>query len=977
VKVSVTTGGVTCQSADATTQTSNVQALPSVSSSTSSLRCGNGTVTLLAVASPNAVIDWYSAPSDGTLLATGSNAYTTSLTATATYYAQARNTTTGCVSASRTAVTATVTAMLATPAITASASTVCVDAALTFWASTVTGGTYLWTASAGTANGSSYTFDTSTAGAVTATVNVTAGENCMSEASPAKAAIVALLPATPEITLVSADTVSQNTNVAFRVTAPVDGATYTWDGAGTASGAGNGTFTVSGAATGTKSVTVYATAPSSGVNCQSAISDAATATVMALPVTNLSAPEIMRVSAATVCQNEDVVFRVDEPAGNATYTWGGTAGTASGAGNGTFTVSGATTGTKSVTVYATVPGIDDVPATSLASPAVAGFVAALPATPMVTWASAATVVCQNTNVAFRVNEPAGNATYTWMGGIAGTVSGPGNCSYTVSGATTGTKAAMAFAQVAYGDVTCQSRTSNRMAIEVMALPATPVVTRVSAATVCQNTNVVFRVTTPVDGAAYTWNGAGTASGPGNCSYTVSGAATGTKSVTVVARVAYGGVTCQSGTSGAVDGFVTALPDTPAITRVSAATVCQNSNVVFRVNERVSGTTYTWSGAAGTASGAGNGTFTVSGATTGTKSVTAFAEVAYTDVTCRSGTSGAATVTVIALLATPTVTSSSRCGRGTVTLLASTPSPGAVIFWYSASSGGTLWEMGNTYTTPSLWVSATYYAEARNTTTGCVSASRTAVTATVNAVPSVTLSSASGSNNQTVYSGTTITPIVYTASNATSISQGGSLPAGVSSSVTNNTVLNIYGMPSAAGTFGYTVTASNSNGCSDATATGTITVNLPPAPASAQTWVYGGLTWSDRIAGPPACDKSDFLISTTEPQCRSYTSGTTTWYYYNWAYVNTNKSTMCPSPWHVPTKADFETLANATTNITLINTWGYSGYANDSSVNGVGTYGYYWSSTEDGNLAYNLLYYSGHLVAGGYYKNGGMQVRCVK
>jgi uncharacterized protein (TIGR02145 family) len=96
-----------------------------------------------------------------------------------------------------------------------------------------------------------------------------------------------------------------------------------------------------------------------------------------------------------------------------------------------------------------------------------------------------------------------------------------------------------------------------MAAVVAALPATPAITRVSAATVCLNTNVVFRVTTPVAGATYTWGGtAGTASGTGSGTLTVSGAATGTKSVTVYARVAYGAEICQSNTSGAVAAVVT-------------------------------------------------------------------------------------------------------------------------------------------------------------------------------------------------------------------------------------------------------------------------------------------------------------------------------------------------------------------------------------------------------------------------------------
>ncbi|HRG57722.1 MAG TPA: PKD domain-containing protein [Bacteroidia bacterium] len=81
---------------------------------------------------------------------------------------------------------------------------------------------------------------------------------------------------------------------------------------------------------------------------------------------------------------------------------------------------------------------------------------------------------------------------------------------------------------------------------------------------------------------------------------------------------------------------------------------------------------------------------------------------------------------------------SRCGTGTVNLSA-TPVAGATIDWYDVASGGSVLAGGtgtNTFTTPSISGTTTYYAESRNTS-GCagVSATRTAVIATVN--PNVT------------------------------------------------------------------------------------------------------------------------------------------------------------------------------------------------------------------------------------------------
>jgi uncharacterized protein (TIGR02145 family) len=84
------------------------------------------------------------------------------------------------------------------PSITVSASTVCQNAALTFYVNPpIPGAVYTWTASTGTVNGSSYTFDTGAAGARTATVTAsttTGGLTCVSTASVAATATVVAYP---------------------------------------------------------------------------------------------------------------------------------------------------------------------------------------------------------------------------------------------------------------------------------------------------------------------------------------------------------------------------------------------------------------------------------------------------------------------------------------------------------------------------------------------------------------------------------------------------------------------------------------------------------------------------------------------------------------------------------------------------------------------------------------------------------------
>ena len=81
-----------------------VNTVPTITGTTPGSRVGPGTVVLGATASAG-TINWYDAPTGGTLLGTGTSFTTPSISTTTTYYAQASNN--GCTSA-RTAVVATI-----------------------------------------------------------------------------------------------------------------------------------------------------------------------------------------------------------------------------------------------------------------------------------------------------------------------------------------------------------------------------------------------------------------------------------------------------------------------------------------------------------------------------------------------------------------------------------------------------------------------------------------------------------------------------------------------------------------------------------------------------------------------------------------------------------------------------------------------------------------------------------------------------
>ena len=90
----------------------------------------------------------------------------------------------------------------------------------------------------------------------------------------------------------------------------------------------------------------------------------------------------------------------------------------------------------------------------------------------------------------------------------------------------------------------------------------------------------------------------------------------------------------------------------------------------------------------------------------------------------------------------------------------TPAAGFTLDWYDAAIGGNLLASGtNSYTTPVINTSATYYVTVRNTTTGCISATRLAVNANVYSAPTM-------SANQSICSGSTPGNITISGSSGT-------------------------------------------------------------------------------------------------------------------------------------------------------------------------------------------------------------------
>ena len=236
---------------------------------------------------------------------------------------------------------------------------------------------------------------------------------------------------------------------------------------------------------------------------------------------------------------------------------------------------------------------------------------------------------------------------------------------------------------------------------------------------------------------------------------------------------------------------------------------------------------TWTGGAGTWTNATNpstATYTAGASETGAITLT---------LTTIGGSFGTTTATKsITVNANPTIsatTPASRCSTGTVAL-GSTASAGT-INWYAASSGGSSLGTGTSFTTPSISSTTTYHVDATNS--GCTTASRTAVTATVNANPTANAGAALAAINQ----------------GATSAAMGGSVGGGATggtwtggagtwTNATNASTATYTAGASESGSITLTLTTSVGS-CGTTTATKNITVNSSFTCGSTVTFTYNG------------------------------------------------------------------------------------------------------------------------------------------
>jgi hypothetical protein len=427
---------------------------------------------------------------------------------------------------------------------------------------------------------------------------------------------------------------------------------------------------------------------------------------------------------------------------------------------------------------------------------------------------------------------------------------------------------------------------------------------------------------------------------------------------------------------------------------STTTICVGGTVTAISPSAPSGGngtyTYQWKEGTGNATGTSNtNTFTPTGTYLSTAGTYKFTR---TVTSCTSGpTSGTFTLIVIADPTVSVASAQSICYNTTPAAMTATPSGGTGTVSYQWQSGAASTSMSNisgatntTYAPGALTTTTYYRVVATFTGSGCNAATATAIAKTVYpqfAAGSIT--TASGTTTEGTNPGLTVTNSTVASGGSGTISyqwrRSGTSSATLSGNAASYPVNNDASNYATAGTY-YINRYAHDGACNTSwvasTGTYTLTVDPPPPPGSDPngTWTCGSQIWSGALSYSP-------------PQCDYVNANNGYGYYYTWSCIlNSNVATpnsdpshiLCPSPWRIPSRSDFNTLVNCTTNSEIVSAWGIPGFYNSDGVF-VGNRTYFWSATMNGtNYAYCLYYNNGYdFRVEDVPKLCGLQVRCVR
>ncbi|MBI5219320.1 MAG: hypothetical protein HY958_10360, partial [Bacteroidia bacterium] len=511
----------------------------------------------------------------------------------------------------------------------------------------------------------------------------------------------------------------------INLTSNVSGTTFAWTVAQSAgiTGASNGsgssiaqTLSNSGTSDGTATYTITPTA-----NGCSGTPITVIITVKPNPVATATP------ASQTICSGAATNIALSSTVSGTTFSWtvsqsAGITGASASSGatiNQTLSNSGTSAGTAT---YAVTPTANSCNGTII------NVVVTVNPLPVVTATPASQTICSGitTNIALTSN--VSGTTFAWTvvqgAGITGASASSGS---TIAQAifNSGTTAGTATYTVTPTASSCSGSSTN-VVITVNPLPAATATP--ASQTICSGSATNIALTSNVSGTTFSWTvaqDAGITGGSASSGATI--AQTLSNSTTAAATATYTVTPTASSCNGSTTNVTITVNPVPAISSTTPGSRCGTGTVTLGATANI-GTCYWYAAASGGASlGAGNSYTTTSIASTTTY---------YVDATLNGCTTASRTAVVATVYTIPSISSTtpaSRCGTGTV-ILGAVPSAGTVN-WYAAASGGSSLGTGTNFTTPSISSTTNYYVDA--TDNGCTTAARTAVTATVYTIPSIT------------------------------------------------------------------------------------------------------------------------------------------------------------------------------------------------------------------------------------------------
>ncbi|PWA06228.1 Ig-like domain-containing protein [Flavobacterium psychrotolerans] len=677
-----------CQSAGSSTTSITIDPIPTIATTTPNNRCGTGTVTLGATASAG-TINWYAAATGGVSLGTGTSFVTPSIAVNTTYYVDA--TALGCTTSARTAVLATVNTI---PTITGTTpSNRCGTGTVTLGA-TVSAGTINWYAASigGASLGTGTSFVTpSIATTTTYYVDATVG-TCT---TAARTAIIATINPilTPSFTACGATTTSVQ---------------FTW-------------LAVTGA-------TGYDV--SYKVNALPAVNVGAIGNVLTYAVTPLAAGDNVEITVTpTGGAGTCFVFNKQICTASSCVPPTITATTPnSRCGTGTVTL-GAVASAGTINWYvAATGGVSLGTGTSFVTPSISSNTtyyvdATAGCTTTVRTAILATVNTIPTITGTTPNNRCGTGTVT-----LGATASAGTINWyaaSIGGVSLGTGTSFVTPSISsnttyYVDATVGTCITAARTAVLATINTIPTITGTTPDNRCGTGTVTLGAT--ASAGTINWYAAaagGVSLGTGTSFVTPSISSNTTYYVDATVG------TCITAARTAVLATINTIP---TITGTTPDNRCGTGTVTLGAT--ASAGTINWYAVATGGVSLGTGTSFV---TPSISSNTTY----YVDATVGTCITAARTAILATVNTIPTITGTTpnnRCGTGTVTLGA-TASAGT-INWYAAASGGVSLGTGSSFNTQSISSNATYYVDA--TVGTCTTAARTAILATVNNTPLLTI-----------------------------------------------------------------------------------------------------------------------------------------------------------------------------------------------------------------------------------------------